>query len=77
MSVRLGWLVVVGGVLTLSDGWVRTAPLGEVARLVGWSRSRLYEVSRLPGFPAPVAFVACLPVFDVEEIRRFVSGGMS
>lgn len=44
---------------------------GEIAKLFQVSRQRVYQLSRLPDWPEPVARLAMGPVWRTEDIRTW------
>jgi predicted DNA-binding transcriptional regulator AlpA len=44
----------------------------EMAGVLGISRQRLYEVMKMPGFPAPVVQLAVGPIWDAASVGQFV-----
>lgn len=48
-----------------------------VAQLAGRSLDETYRLFRLPGAPAPVEHVACVPVYDLEAAIAWLHPGSS
>jgi predicted DNA-binding transcriptional regulator AlpA len=44
---------------------------GELAALFGVSRSRVLQITRRPGFPAPVAKLIGTTIWDADEVDEW------
>lgn len=58
----------------MTDAGAPAAELSVIAELTGTPIARVYELFRLPSSPAPVAHVACVPVYDIAEASAFIRG---
>ena len=45
--------------------------LAEIAELLGVTRQRVHQLSKTPGFPAPVVTLAAGRIYDRKDVERW------